>query len=314
MILLAGQPTTVPPDEPGGEVPEQPQPVVNFPLSWQWSAPWLSRTWNLVDPASPVVKLRGATGTGQANPAHRWAESPTIDGATWEGVRVERGSLFMLTWVHAGSSEEFLAEHAAFMQALDPRRESLLRITRPDGEWRENNCRYESGADLAIELDPVAMGSARYGITWALADPYWRGPQIVEAFDYTQPLPFFPGPPFNLAPNRSLSTALVTNPGDVESFPTWHVEGPLTSFSVGVGDAVVVFGASLGVGQYVDVDMSPGAKTITDHTGADRWDSVTDWSDAPIPAGDSELVTSLVGSGPGSSVTLTFTPRYRSAW
>ena len=312
-MILVGVLTT--PEVPGdGGTPGEPQPSRHVPLTWTLTAPWLERTWTLTDLASPVVKLRGAMGIGKAVPVHRWSESPVLDGSTWEGVRVERGEVFVPVMVQAADSQAFGAEHSAFMSALDRRREATLRLSRPNGSWRELAVRYAGGADSSIDLDPMASCLARYGVTWVAPDPFWRGEPVSAYFPYVTTPALFPGPPWVLAPNRTLSNATIVNPGDEDSYPTWRVDGPFTSFTVGIGAAVVSLTRTLTAGQWIDVDMTPGVLTIRDHNGVDRWDDVTAVEFAPIPPGTSSLVTSVVGSGAGSGVTLTFTPRYSTAW
>ena len=311
MILLTQAPVVT---DPGVE---EPPPLAVSPdqgLTITWSAPWLDRTWTWTDPDSPVARMVGASMTGMADPQHRFGASPLLSGSTWEGQTTGAATPFDPLVVQADTSEDFLARHREFMQALDPEHESVVRVILPDGSWRECSHRYNGGAATTIDVDPVLAKVATYVVQWVCADPFWRGPEIIASYPFTEPAPFFPGPPFLLAPNRSLSRANITNPGDVGSHPVWRVDGPATSFSVGIGDALVRFGTPLLAGESISIDMTPDELTILDGDGVDRWDDVTDVAFEQIPPGVSELVTSLVAAGPGSAVTLTFTPRYRTAW
>jgi hypothetical protein len=305
---------TVPVVDAGNEEPRVETGPATNALSWTWTAPWLDRTYNLTDLTSPVLKLRGATGTGQADPTHWWSEAPTIDGSEWEGSRTGRGSVFLPLQVTGFDTADFMTNHDAFVATLDPKREGLIRVTRPDGTWREASCRYESGADLPITLDPVMACRAVYGITWATADPYWRGEEIIARFENETPPPFFPFPPLVLASGQSLANAPVTNPGEVAAYPVWRIEGPFSSFSVGVGDSLAEMTLAKVTGQWVEIDMNPRRGTFRDETGADVGDYVTEWNFEAIPPGTTQLTTVVNGSGVDTAVTLTFTPRYRRAW
>lgn len=319
MIIV--DPTIVqPPVDGGGGVVVGPPAVFTAPLSWEWTS-WTGDVWNLTDLASPVLKLRGATGAGPGNPEHWWADAPYVDGSSWEGARIPRGSVFLPLMVRGKDSNEFLANHSAFMRSLDPRQEGWLRVTRPDGESRTIGCRYESGGDLAMELDPVVTLSATYGITWATADPYWQGEPIILDFGYTDPAPLFPGPPFVINRARSLASATYSNPGDVASFPVWRITGPFDSFSVGFAATATTKARliSMDVAKpadgWVEIDTNPSELSMFDEDGQDMWLSATDADFAPLePGQDVKLTTTLANAGPGASVTLTFTPRYRSAW
>lgn len=310
MILVSTAPAGA---ESGAvEMPQTPAPQGQ--MTWTWSAPWLGREWTLTDTASPVMKMAGAQGVGQVDPTHWWSEAPTVDGSQWEGFRTGRGEVFIPLLVSSDTYDGFEVEHEAFMQTLDPRQEGVLRVTRPNGRWREIGCRYTSGAEMTADWDVTTSLAATYGVTWATADPYWRGQEVVARFQNAIATRLLPAPPFVLSAGQTLANATVTNPGDVESYALWRIEGPFSSFSVGVGDSLVDVALPKFAGEYVEIDMRPRRLTITDETGADRWDNVTDVVFSEIPPGKTPLTVVVNGSGAGSAVTLTFTPRYRRAW
>jgi hypothetical protein len=284
-------------------------------LSWRWDAPWLGESWDLTDRSSPVVKLSGALGTGQADPQHYWGTTSAIDGSTWDGARVNAGQIFLPIMVHAVDTAAFLVEHDRFIASLNPLQVGRITVTRPDGTTRSIDCRYTSGADAAMQLDPVMRCLATYGITWTTPDPYWSGAPIVMEYPYELPGgPFFPGPPFELSSTNTTNSAEVTNPGDVDSHATWRVYGPCTGFTVGIGDSLVSVVRSITAGHWIEVDLHPLRLTVVDDTGTDRWANVTQFARAPIPPGTTQLTTDLDGASAGASVRLSLTPRYRRAW
>lgn len=308
-MILLGVPLEAPEVLPPDVAP--PRDLQSLTLTWTA----LGRTWNLTDPASPVRRLKGATPTGVTEPTHWWSEAPMIDGATWDGFHIGRGEEFHPLLVHAENSTDFRTEHDAFMDTLDPRVEGVLRYTHADGSWRESPSRYDNGAALTGEVDPVLACSAVYGITWACADPYWRGAPVEVRFGFATGSAFFPGTPFTIGESNSLASAAVTNPGDVDAYPVWRVYGPFTAFTVGVGDSVVTLSLTKTLGHWVEIDMNPNKLTIVDDAGVDRWLSASEAEFSPIPGGQTvDLVTSLSGAGAGSAVVLGFTPRYRRAW
>lgn len=286
------------------------------PLTWRWSAPWLGRAWTLTDLTSPVIKLRDATGVGRVDPEHWWSDAPTLDGSTWTGSRVGRGEVFLPLMVTGRDSGDFLVQSRAFMASLNPRQEGVLEVIRPDGERRSQRCRYQSGADLTLTLDPVASCRATYGITWATADPYWTGDPITLSYEFDPGDAFFPGPPFTLGKGLTLNNAKITNPGDVASFAVWRVYGPFTGFTVGLAGVTTAVSLTKSAGQWVEIDTTPGVKSIRDETGVNRFSAATvvDMS-AQIPPGvDLPLSLTVTGAAVGSKVDLSFTPRYWAAW
>ncbi len=303
MILLSSR--TAAPSEPVVQGPD----VDVAPLSWRYTAPG-GDAWELTDWESPVIKLKGAQ---VATPTfeHWWQDAQQIDGSSWGGGRAARGSLFLPLMVRGSSSRNWLEENSRFVRTLDPRQEGVVRVSRPDGEWRELVVRYESGAEWTIETDPAKSRSYTYGITWAAGDPYWRGEPVSRRFPYESSPAFLPGPPFTLGGVAVLGRANVTNPGDEVAFPQWRVVAPFTDFKVGVGASFVRIVQSKASG-WIDIDMRPDMLTITDEAGVSRWEWATDADFEPIPAGQNvPLTVDIGGANVGSEATLQFVPRYR---
>lgn len=304
----AAEPT--PPPSGGGY--EFPTPGEVAPLVWTWTDT-RGETWFLTDWSSSAIKLRGATGIGMPTFTHLWDEGSS-EGSAWQDVRAERGQLFLPLLIRAFSSQEFVDTHSAFIRGLNPRGRGTMRITRPDGSWRQVRARYESGADAPVDLDPVKFRHVQYGITWALEEPYWEGEPVERTYSYEAPAPFFPGPPWNLGKSGVLGSARITNPGDESSSAYWRVDGPFTSFSVGLGTSLVSLALVKAAGQYVAIDMDPRKKTIIDEAGTDRWAAATDLNFSRIPPGDNiPLTTTIAGPGATTAAYLRFVPRYWGA-
>jgi hypothetical protein len=282
-------------------------------LTAQWRS-WAGDVWTITDPASPVFALQDATGFGMADPDHWWDEAPALDGGSWLGMHAPRGQVDIPIRVDGATPEDFLSNHAAFVRSLDPRKESTFAMILPNGQTRTSRFRYLTGLDGRITLDPLMVRRATYVISWS-RDPYWSGDDITQSFAADTPPPFFPGPPFILGSGSTLVNATATNPGDVDAPARWRAWGPFTSLQVGVGTSLVKVTVTKAAGQWVDIDLRPTKNTVKDETGADIRSLVTEFANAPIPAGATvPLAISLNGSGVGSAVDLTFTPQYRSAY
>ncbi|MBC8093523.1 MAG: phage tail family protein [Pseudonocardia sp.] len=261
------------------------------------------------------MKLAGALGIGQADPTHWWSEAPTVDGASWEGHRVGSGEVFLPLMVQGDTYAGFEAAHTSFMASLDPRHEGLLRVVRPDGRWREIGCRYTSGTTgPTADWDVTRSLVATYGVTWTTADPYWRGEAVTHRFENDAGAAFFPGPPFTIGKGLTLQDPTIVNPGDLEAYATWRIDGPFTGFSVGVGTSLVEMTFTRSAGQWVEIDMNPRQLTIVDQAGVDRWDNVTEVAFSSIPSGSTQLSTTVTGASAASAIELRFTPRYRRPW
>lgn len=304
---------------PWVEKPPLKQRVPRRPrIAATWTS-WTGESWTLTEGRSPVFVLQGATGLGMTDPQHRWSEAPTIDGGTWDGMRTGIGSVFLPVRIGmpSMSHDQFMEVHDAFMRSIRPDKYATYRITRPDGRWREIRCRYQSGGDAPIELDPVMTRRATYGLSFSTGDPYWRGETITPVFrSPTHTIARYPMRyPYRVRSWETLGFAEVTNPGDVAAFPVWKVNGPFTGFTIGVGSDTVSLALTKSAGQWVEVDMNPTRLTIYDEAGVDRWDNATSANFSSIPPGDLVSLTTIVtGTGATSSVEVSFTPRYRRAW
>lgn len=288
-------------------------PASSAPRNQRLGFTWVGHTgdeWDLV--YGPVGLLSGARGFGLPRPQH-WRRENLLDGAFHTGLRFPARDVFLP--VEIRDRQAILEQERPFFTSLDPRREARLRVTTPDAQWRELVVRYDEGAEGEYEWDPLVRGATAYGLRMTAEDPFWRGSPVVVRSEYPSATPsFFTGPPFRLAPVEVLGNTEVTNPGDVDAYATWRIEGPFSGFSVGIGTALVTMTLAKPPGGWVEIDMSPAAKTIRDEAGANLWSVADDVSMAPLPPGEVQVATTVTGASAGSAVQVSFTPRYFRAW
>ena len=284
----------------------RPSPKPRLAITWTGAD---GKEWSLFGGA--VTLLSGARGFGMPTPQH-WRRDNLLDGAVHAGLRIPPREVYLPVQIR---SEEILTVDRSFFAGLDPRAQGRLRVTQPGTTWRELVLRYEDGAEGEYVTDPLLAGSANYPIRLMAEDPYWLGEPVVERFSLATATPrFFTGPPFRLAPSEILGRSSLVNDGDVEAFARWRVDGPFSSFTVGIGDALVKYNLPKKAGQWVEIDTAPSAKTITDETGANLWPVADQVSMAPLPPGRVNLTTVVPGASASTAVEVSFTPRYYRAW
>lgn len=310
IVLSQVAPVVTPP------VPDQQAASVDR-LTATWTS-WTGESWTLTDQSSPVYVLQGADGFDMVDPEHWWGDDDSgRDGSDWDGMRFPRGEVVLPIRVGGDTTEEFLANRKAFRRSLDPRQVGLLKLTTPDGQSRQIACRYESGGKAPIEQDPVMVRRASYVITWATADPFWRGDAVSGFFPYAPPQQFYGVWPPVVNSSQSLGFATVTNLGEVDAAPLVHVGGPFTGFEVGVGTGTVAMTLTKAAGQWVEVNAKSGQLSMVDETGARVWSYATkaNLRGMAIPPGeDVQLTTKVDGAATGSAVTVTFEPGYLDAY
>lgn len=310
--------------------PETPSPVVPPPASipeiGYASITYVDptgRRWPMTDTSENIYALAdGMSGLG-ITPYTLVSDQHPRGGARLRHSRAEARTIVWPVLVkgttHQDFTERWRSLGLAFSRTLreGPGR---LEVARPDGSMRWINVYYSAGWD--------GQGRHATGINWDSAvvtlwceDPYWRAADPLAVHretgvqgDYLVPYP-------TVSSSQVLGTTTVTNPGDVEVWPTWVISGPASAITMTREDtgqsftltmADTVHGPLL-AGESVTVSTDPpsvrsGAEENL--VGGLNWPTADLWA---LPPGETPIVFQLDGSGPTSAVDLTYYPRYESA-
>lgn len=298
----------------------EPAPVdpgrVRYTLWWEG---WDGSNWSLSDEESGLVMMRGARGLGRITQDNHRDEHESLAGSRYRDFRATNRDIFLPLHVYSdGDSDAWVKHNRAFAKTMRAGKTGWLHIIHPDGEHRRIQARYEKGLDEGFELDPAFFGWATYGVYLVAEQPYWEAAQpIGDSWGSPEPIYFFGGgsepgnaPPFGISDEKDVSTATITNPGDVEAWPKWVYRGPATSASVGVDGEVVEIPIALLEGQSITVDLNPYEQSAIRENGTDVTDQLGTFDFSPIPPGEEvPLDITLIGTG-GGSVELQLTPLY----
>ena len=289
-----------------------------------WHAPDGS-VWPLTAPDSGFfTQSEGVSGLGAAS-INIVSDDRARGGARVRYIQPGSRTIVWPIYVYGSDHQEFVnrwrSVTGAFTQTsrLGPGR---LEIARPDGSSRVVDAYYASGIE--------GSGKQGYGVTsdffvmsLLCEDPYWRDrqPQTVhrefsEGVDYLSPYP-------SVSSSQVLGETTLSNPGDVDAWPSWIMTGPAStltatradtgeSFSLDPNAATIAHG-NLADGEQVTVTTDPPTVRGPDGsvwTGALNWPGAVLWS---IPPGETAVEFGLDGAGAGSSVDMTFYPRYETA-
>ena len=217
-----------------------------------------------------------------------------------------------------GDSSDWVEHNRRFWKTMRAGKTGWLHIIHPDGHHRRIEARYEKGLDEGFEMDPAFFGWATYGVYLVAEQPYWEGVETVgDTWSSPPPVYFFGGgttpgngPPFGVSDEKDVSTAVITNPGDVAAWPKWTYNGPATSASVGVNGKVVEIPIELEEGESITLDLDPKEQTAIRENGDDVTIDLGTFDFAPIPPGEEvSLEITLIGTG-GGSIELELTPLY----
>ena len=319
--------------------PPAPSPPAWSRLPMTWTAKGVQ--WSLSNPESGLFLLPGVRGLGSVRTDRHVTTSPGAAGSRFEGVSVlDREVFWPVHLYHDASSIDWMLRDRAFWAGMDPSDTGVWTVTHPDGAHRSLTLRFTSDGDHTSSGDPVYRGWETYGITLVAERPYWEGDPVVKSFaGSAPPPPLFPVAPtvdgeiVNIAPGYSVSNATMDNPGDVESYPRWFVEGPADSATVGVGGVVVSVPFQVLAGETLVIESDPdsigatlyeiapsgvGMKPSERVVGVDLINPVDKTAAlgeadfAPIPAGSQvPLSLTLVGLGKVEALLPTL---YRRPW
>lgn len=322
MPLVTAPVTTPEEPTPPVEVPEIGYAVITYidPTGTRWTLTDLSAQW--------YTLAEGVSGLGASSYALTSDAHPR-GGARLRYVQPQPRTIVWPLLVKGADHMAFTANWRALASAFTRtlRRQpdgsfspGTLEVARPDGTVRTIAVYYASGWD--------GRGQTATGITWDSAvltlwceDPYWVDAEPVTVHRETGAQVDFLVPYPSVSSGQVLGATTVTNPGDVDVWPTWQITGPASAITFTREDTgeefvldmtATVHGALL-AGESVTVSTDP--PRVRSDTGENltpglNWPNAVLWS---LPPGETPVTFQLDGASTGSAVDLTFHPRYETA-
>ncbi|WP_269939008.1 hypothetical protein [Arthrobacter sp. HY1533] len=306
--------------------PVPPAPIVDNPwpgMVLTWTG-WDGSVWQLNAATSGVALLPGVRGFGTPPTTIYSKSSPAVAGSQHLGSSVEERKVFwpLAVWRNT-SSAEWIAHDRAFFRTMDTEQPGIWTVRQPNGEARNLRIRYVDDGNKDFDVDPSKYGIETYGLNFIANQPYWEGAPVRRRFVAASPAPFFSGPIVTISSGKSLATATVSNPGEVNAFPVWTILGPTTSATVGIGGMSIEVPFTIADGEAAVIDTHPTAQTCllgdwddTTRTLSGVVDRSGDLGAAdfnmPIPPGlNLQLALSMTGTG---AVDIEISPLFKRAW
>lgn len=273
--------------------------------------------WNLSDYRSGVfLQAEGVEGLHFPTVTDWTSDSPAVHGQYYRGHTTDAREAFWPVLVYSEEdSADWLKRDRAFWRSLLPGKSGTWSVTDPDGGRRSLSLRVVPQPH-SFPVDPVRNGWASYGVTLIADDPFWYGEPVRKPWGTDEPVDFYggpagKGPDMYIAGGNQMSSATLTNPGDLEAWPVWTVDGPGENVTIGVNGQQVSYSGALLAGDSLVVDTDPTVQTAW-LNGADVTGDLSSDNFAPIPAGsDVPLSLSMLGTG---KVTAEIRPRFYRAW
>lgn len=276
--------------------------------------------WDLVH--GPVALMNaGVMGFGMPKTFDTIRQTALVHGQTLQSWRLEPRELFLPITFRDDADLDVNGIQREFWDGLAIGQNGTLTVTDSNGGVRSIDARFVSDGDVAFTVDPYAQTNAfrPYGITLVADDPWWRGP--------TQSFSFGLGPegtatffgngsnatPFYIVKSTGGANSTLTNPGDMESWITWKIQGPMTSFDLEIGGHHIAGAITVASGDTLTIETSPLNQIayLSDGTKVTRNLTSADFAALPATGLPVTVGINVVGTG---TITASFAPVYWRAF
>jgi hypothetical protein len=269
-------------------------------------------TWTDPDGASTTLTdVAGITGRGLPPVDFQDLVVPLQPGSSFRSVRDKARDLVVPILILGDSKTDYRTQLRDLAAQLHPSTSpGVLQVDTVDGLTRELDAWYVDGFQWVEETPNWMVPS----LLFRACDPYWRDADWTQV-DYTTGTvaTFFPFFPLRLSSSEVFASATIDNDGDVDTWPVWNITGPgsgliLRNLTTGL---LLSLTATLGAGESVEIDTTPGAKTVTKNDGTNLFGSLSTDSELwALAAGSNSIQIELTGATSASVVSLRYRRRY----
>lgn len=278
-------------------------------------------------------------------PMHRFTQrGPMQHGETNRDYRLDPRTITLVAGVARPCEGEIYDARRRLLGIFKPSNDPiLLRWDLPNGTTRQIDTFYSGGMTLPIGHAAAGAISGqnqsgqtplysqgvyqRTAIELVAHDPTFYDPTLQTATltntsfgsGFTVPMPV----PFSVGSSVMGVSQGVTYAGDWLSYPVIRLTGPMTDPVVRnttTGEVLDFTGASIPAGDYWDIDLSYGAKTVTDAAGGNQISTLSDDSDLATfhlaaaddasPSLSNTITVSATGTNSVSATRLQFYNRF----
>ena len=264
----------------------------------------------LLDGSQGIHLTVGLTGVGIPSTDVR-IDPSAGDGGTWRSTRRNVRELdlpIVVVGADRGDVEDKLRRVA---RALNDRYGTpKLVATYSDGDEYQTEVHYVGGAETQFGSD-AGETFCRWMLTVQAPDPFWTSTQAVQfTLGYQSGvrglLPALEQ--LQVSPSQVIGSFNVENPGDVDAFPVWTLEGVSSSVSISREGQGFTFTESTAAGDVRVIDTRNA--TVVDESGANKYAFL---GSAPklfaLPPGRSAISVNVAGAELGTKLSGFFLPR-----
>ena len=304
----------------------------------------------LIDPTGLSFNLQNGrtravlseVGGGTPPLSYLVSRGPLQDGATIRGFRLNPRAYIMLVRWQGCSRDQYWQYRAKLLDWVRPNRQvigtlnpyTLRKYLTINGVpvKRDLYVMIESGPEF-VGRSPAQWDEQGFSETlrWVAYDPTWYDAAettVVNFPTYTDNLVFPITFPIVFGSGIVSSTLSIAYAGTWATFPTLVIQGPIDgpTFTNILTGEVIALNYAVATGEQVTIDLAYGAKTVTNNTGDNLIQYVTDASSMatfhlePFPSAPATTPGGSLGanqinvSGSGATGDTVFTVRYRNRY
>lgn len=237
-----------------------------------------------------------------------------------ESVRYVKVSSARLVWplnIYGDTHQEFLdryrAVKRAFTQTALRGQAGTMIVYRPDGSARQISGFYEDGfrgepGENWLFANPV--------ITLLCPDSFWQDVDTITVTrSYAAGGASFLNPFPTISSSQVLGSTTVNNPGDVQAWPSWVINGPMTALTAVNNTTSQAFTLTYTLLAGETITMTTDRPTVRGPAGQNlvgslNWPAAYLWG---LATGDNDIDFSVGGASAGTAIQMSFNPRYDGA-
>ncbi|WP_326755093.1 phage tail family protein [Streptomyces hirsutus] len=312
MPLLVGGSNTLP---SGPGIPD----VRATTVTWTSSSGRITSLSDFDDPRSGAFVMPGVAGTGLPDYAFYSDQSPAFDGSVVRGVRAGQRQITIPLHLWGPDRPSCLARYHRLVQDLNPAYgPGTLTFAESDGSARRISAYYMDGLTGQEDDDRTGRHWMTAVLVFMAPSPYWLGDDKTLTFHVGGGSgTFLPLLPLRVRDSQVLGAVKILNLGEVDTYPVWTIKGPATTATITnttTGESFVLT-RTLTSSDTAVIDTREGIKDVRLNGSTNLWPNLGSspvlW---PLRPGSNDVGLTVTGTSTASSVQLTYTSRYLTAF
>ena len=273
-----------------------------------------------------ITRLLGHDGLGMS-PLHRLSErGPLQNGDTDRGFRLDPRVVLLTLGIHGSDMDDLYAKRSTLTDIFKPRTVAgKLRFERGT-TVRDLDCHLIEGDGLRFSDNDRQYLWQRCVVALKASDPTWYDPAGASSLfnlgagSDTLEVPMTI--PMTVGVSTLDTSKTIVYPGTAKVFPRIRITGPVTNCIIThqqMDWKLDFTGTTIGSGEYFDIDLRYGRKTVIDQAGANQISTLTNDSDLaeysllPDPdvgGGNNTIGVTGASIDPSTEISLTYFVRY----